>query len=162
MVPPSAQREAVAHLQVYHGMRERRACRVIDADLKSVRYRSQRGADAEIREKPRELANERRRLSYRLLHILLRWDGVMINRKKTQRLYREEGLAVRRRRSRRRAIGARAQAPVLALPSGNDTTGQQLCAGSELKNPGTMPSIIELKVWLIVTLLDPGKPTPAS
>jgi hypothetical protein len=29
----------------------------------------------------------------------------MINRKKTQRLYREEGLAVGRRRSRRRAVG---------------------------------------------------------
>ena len=41
----------------------------------------------------------------------------MINRKKTQRLYREEGLAVRRRRSRRRASGTRAPAPVLALPN---------------------------------------------
>ena len=41
----------------------------------------------------------------------------MINRKKTQRLYREEGLMVRRRRNRRRAIGARAPAPVLALPN---------------------------------------------
>ena len=41
----------------------------------------------------------------------------MINRKKTQRLYREEGLAVRRRCSRRRAVGMRALAPVLALPS---------------------------------------------
>jgi transposase InsO family protein len=41
----------------------------------------------------------------------------MINRKKTQRLYREEGLAVRRRRSRRRAVGTRAPAPVLALPN---------------------------------------------
>lgn len=39
------------------------------------------------------------------------------NRKKTQRLYKEEGLAVRRRRSRRRAVGTRAPAPVLALPN---------------------------------------------
>ena len=41
----------------------------------------------------------------------------MINRKKTRRLYREEGLAVRRRRSRRRAVGTKAPAPVLALPN---------------------------------------------
>ena len=41
----------------------------------------------------------------------------MINRKKTQRLYSEEGLAVRRRRSRRRAVGTRAPAPMLALPN---------------------------------------------
>ena len=41
----------------------------------------------------------------------------MINRKKTQRIYQEEGLGVRRRRSRRRAVGTRAPTPVLALPN---------------------------------------------
>lgn len=41
----------------------------------------------------------------------------MINRKKTERLYREEGLAVRRRRGRKRALGTRAPAPVPALPN---------------------------------------------
>src|SRR3546814_1404715 len=86
-------------------MSERRACRVIDADRKSMRYRSKRGDDAELRVKLRELAQQRRRFGYRRLHILLRRDGVTINRKKTQRLYREEGLAVRRRRNRRRAVG---------------------------------------------------------
>ncbi|WP_170004130.1 IS3 family transposase [Pseudopontixanthobacter vadosimaris] len=117
VLTPAAQREAVAHLQACHGMSERRTCRVIDADRKSVRYRSKRDDDAELREKLRELANQRRRFGYRRLHILLRREGIMINRKKTQRLYREEGLAVRRRRSRRRAVGTRAPAPVLALPN---------------------------------------------
>jgi len=98
-------------------MSERRACRVIDADRKSVRYRSTQGNDAALREKLRDLANQRRRFGYRRLHILLRREGVMINRKKTQRLYCEEGLAVRRRHSRRRAVGTRAPAPVLALPN---------------------------------------------
>ncbi len=87
VVTPAAKREAVAHLQACHGMSERRACRVIDADRKSVRYRSTRDDDAELREKLRELANQRRRFGYRRLHILLRREGVMINRKKTQRLY---------------------------------------------------------------------------
>ena len=44
-------------------------------------------------------------------------DGITINRKKTPRLYREEGLTVRRRKGRKRAVGARAPAPVLALPN---------------------------------------------
>ncbi|MFC4296413.1 IS3 family transposase, partial [Novosphingobium tardum] len=117
VLTPAAMREAVAHLQACHGMSERRACRVIDADRKSVRYRSTRDDDADLREKLRELANQRRRFGYRRLHILLRREGVMINRKKTQRIYQEEGLAVRRRRSRRRAVGTRAPAPVLALPN---------------------------------------------
>ena len=98
-------------------MSERRAGRFIDADRKSVRYRSTRDDDAGLREKLRDLANQRRRFGYRRLHILLRREGIMINRKKTQRLYKEEGLAVRRRRSRRRAVGTRAPAPVLALPN---------------------------------------------
>ncbi len=41
----------------------------------------------------------------------------MINRKKAERLYREEGLTVRRRKGRKRAVGARAPAPVPALPN---------------------------------------------
>jgi transposase InsO family protein len=82
-----------------------------------MRYRSQRDDDAELRSKLRELAQQRRRFGYRRLHILLRREGIVINRKKTQRLYCEEKLAVRRRRNRRRAIGARAPAPVLALPN---------------------------------------------
>lgn len=114
---PAAKREAVARLQAFLGMSERRACRVIGADRKSMRYRSPRDDDAEVRSKLRELAQQRRRFGYRRLHILLRREGILINRKKTQRLYREEKLAVRRRRSRRRAIGARAPAPVLALPN---------------------------------------------
>lgn len=56
-------------------MSERRACRVIDADRKSVRYQPRRPLEAELRARLRELANERRRFGYRRLHILLRREG---------------------------------------------------------------------------------------
>jgi transposase InsO family protein len=82
-----------------------------------IRYQSRRTSDAGLREKLRELAHQRRRFGYRRLHILLRREGLTINRKKTQRLYREEGLTVRRRKGRKRAVGARAPAPVPALPN---------------------------------------------
>ena len=108
MVTPAARREAVAHLRASLGVSERRACSIIGADRKSVRYRSRRDDDADLRDRLRELARERRRFGYRRLHILLRRDGIAINRKKTQRLYTEEGLTVRKRKSRRRAVGARA------------------------------------------------------
>ena len=42
---------------------------------------------------------------------------MLINRKKTQRLYREEGLTVRRRKGRKRAVGTRTRPPVMALPN---------------------------------------------
>ena len=53
------------------------------------------------------------RRGYRPLHILMRRDGIRINRKKTQRLYREQGLTMRRRKGRKCAVGARAPASVL-------------------------------------------------
>ena len=112
MLTPAAKREAVAHLRAVFGMSERRACGVIEADRTSMRYRSRRDDDGPLREKLRALAQERRRFGYRRLHIMLRRDGIMINRKKTQRLYREEALTVRRRRGRKRAVGTRAPALV--------------------------------------------------
>ncbi|MBZ6384041.1 IS3 family transposase [Sphingomonas sanguinis] len=117
MVAPAAKRQAVAHLQATLGMSERRACTVVGADRTSMRYRSCRADDGDLRSRLCELAQQRRRFGYRRLHILLRRDGITINRKKTQRLYREEGLTVRRRKGRRRAVGARAPAPVPALPN---------------------------------------------
>ena len=110
MVTPAAKREAVAHLQALLDVSERRACRVIAADRSVIRYQSRRDDDGMLREKLRELAHQRRRFGYRRLHILLRRDGIAIDRKKTQRLYREEGLTVRRRKGRKRAVGGRAPA----------------------------------------------------
>ena len=72
-----------------------------------MRYRSQRDDDADLRSKLRELAQQRRRFGYRRLHILLRREGVVINRKKTQRLYREEKLQVRRRSAATAFIASR-------------------------------------------------------
>jgi putative transposase len=98
-------------------MSERRACRLIKADRKTVRYRSRRPRDDALRGRLRELAAEQRRFGYRWLHILLRAEGHVLNRKKTQRLYREEGLTVRKRKGRKRATGMRAPILVEARPN---------------------------------------------
>ena len=47
---------------------------------------------------------ERVRWGYRRLHLLLGREGVAVNRKCVYRLYREEGLAVRRRKRKRVAV----------------------------------------------------------
>ena len=109
MVAPAAKRKAVAHLVQAHGVSERRACSLVGADRTMIRYRRRRPDDADLRERLRDLADARRRFGYRRLHVLLRREGWTVNRKKTQRLYREEGLSVRRRRGRKRAKPARAR-----------------------------------------------------
>ena len=115
MVTPAARREAAAHLGVAYEVSERRACSALGADRTSVRYRSRRPDDATARSGLRELAAVRRRFGYRRLHILLTREGIVMNHKKLRRLYREERLEVRRRGSRKRALGTRAP---MALPQG--------------------------------------------
>lgn len=107
MVRPAVKREAVAHLRNALGMSERRACLLVAADRKMIRYRSRRPPDAELRTRLRELANQRRRFGYRRLYIMLRDEGEPSGINRIYRLYREEGLTVRKRRARRKAIGTR-------------------------------------------------------
>ena len=117
-------------------MSERRACSTIKVDRKTVRYRSRRPPDDALRTRLRELAAERRRFGYRRLHVLLRREGLVQNRKRTQRLYREEGLTVRRRRGRKRATGSRAPLLLPALPNARwsiDFVHDQLVCGRRFR-----------------------------
>ncbi len=107
MVAPAAHREAAAHLRSVYGMSERRACRVLGVDRASVRYQATRPDDGDLRDRLKALAQERRRFGYRRLHVMLRREGHAVNRKRVQRIYREERLTVRRRGGRKRAKGTR-------------------------------------------------------
>jgi putative transposase len=98
------------------GLSQRRACRLVQIDPKTVR-RATRGGDEAVRARLRALAFERRRFGYRRLGILLEREGMIMNRKKLYRLYREEGLAVRRRRGRKRPTGTRAPAALPTRPN---------------------------------------------
>lgn len=86
---------------------QRRACRLVGIDPKTWRYASRRPAEEAARLRLRELAAERRRFGYRRVQILLNREGMAMNHKKLFRLYREEGLSVRRRGGRKRAMGTR-------------------------------------------------------
>jgi putative transposase len=95
MVTPERKRRAVAHLVETHGMSERRASKAISCCRMTMRYRTTRADDAVLRQRMKAIAHERRRFGYRRLHVLLKREGYLIN-KKLFRLYREEKLAVRR------------------------------------------------------------------
>jgi putative transposase len=65
-----------------------------------VRYQGVRPGDVALREWVKHLTQERRRFD-----VLLRREGHAVNRKRVQRLYREQRLTVRRRGGRKRAMG---------------------------------------------------------
>ena len=83
---------------------ERHACGLVELNRASCRYRKRRSSDDPLRTRLHELAAERRRFGYRRLHVLLRREGWTVNHKRVYRIYREEGLMVRRR-ARQRAAG---------------------------------------------------------
>jgi putative transposase len=112
-----ARREDVTHLQAGLALSERRACKIVGADRTMLRYKSVRRADTALRERLRDLAAQRRRFGYRRLFVLLRREGERSGSNRIYRLYREEGLTVRKRKAHRRAVGARAPILVAAQPN---------------------------------------------
>ena len=107
MVTPDAKRDAVVHACEVHGVSQRRACEALEVDRSSVRYRSTRAPDLELREAMKAVASERRRFGYRRIHVMLQRQGIVMNLKKLRRLYGEEKLQVRKRGGRKRALGTR-------------------------------------------------------
>src|SRR5215204_4256180 len=108
----------VQRVQAHYGLSERRACRLVGIGRSTLRYRSRpRPEEESLRRRLRELAAARPRFGYRRLHVMLRREGVIINHKRIERLYREEALAVRRRKRKRVAGDGRGRAAPPARPN---------------------------------------------
>ena len=105
MVGPRAEREAVRVVREAAGLSERRACGLIGMHRGSWRYQRRERNEGALRARLRELAAEKTEDG------MLRWR---VNHKRVYRLYREEGLAIQRRRRKR--FRAEARVP-LALPT---------------------------------------------
>lgn len=80
---------------------ERRACKATGFPRSSHRYESVRDDRAELRIRLRDLAASRVHYGYPRLYTLLRREGWKVNRKLVYRIYKEEGLQMRRKRPRR-------------------------------------------------------------
>lgn len=145
-------------LRARHNFSERRACMVTRHTRSSQRYRSQRD-DADLRERLQRLAGERRRFGYRRLAILLRREGVTPNIKRVYRVYREAGLTVRRRKSRKRAIGARSPVPRadrMNLIWSLDFLSDALADGRRIRLLGIMDQCSREGLALVVDTSLPG------
>src|SRR3970282_2222981 len=127
---------------------ERHACGLIGMHRGSWRYRPRERDDAALRTRLRELAVGRPPFGYRRLWVFRRRERTaegeprwVVNHKRVYRLYREEGLAMRRRKRKR--FRAEARVP-LALPkSANDVwtmdyTHDELASGRKFRTLNLM------------------------
>jgi len=81
----------------------------------TARYNSQLNSDSGLRERLRELAHDNSGLGYRMLCGQLRLQGWSVNHKKVYRLYREEGLQLKRKgKSRLKSEGRGMPQPATA------------------------------------------------
>jgi putative transposase len=101
VVSSQAQSSAVNHLRLQHCLSERRACELVGAHRTTHRYQRKKDSDEALRGQIKALAYKRVTFGYRRIHALLKREGIVVNHKKVYRLYREEGLARRRRRGKK-------------------------------------------------------------
>ena len=76
-----------------------------------VRYRSRRSNSGPLRARIEEISAVKRRYGYRRVYLRLRREGWQVNRKRVYRIYRDAGLAVRRRKRKRIGLFERKPLP---------------------------------------------------
>ena len=92
----------MADTQRCYRVSQRRACSVLALARSVVRYQSLADPQLPLRSRLRELAMARIGYGYRRLHVLLGREGWAVNHKRVYRLYRQDGLGMRKRVPRRR------------------------------------------------------------
>ena len=123
----SQRRDAVHRAMAAAAISERRACRFTGVARATMRYHTLRD-DTALRERLESLAIEKPRWGYRRLHWRLEREGVHVNHKRVQRVYRAAGLHVRRCKSEvDRGAGAH---PKRCASGHRVLEGPQRCANS--------------------------------
>ena len=106
MVGPAAKRRVVNDLTQRGVCSERRGCAVSGAHRSTVRRVKRVPCDEPLlRKRIRVLARKHLRYGYRRIAVELRKEGWHVNVKRVHRLWKEEGLRVKRKPRKRRALG---------------------------------------------------------
>lgn len=94
------------YLRDRYRVSERQACQVLQVPRATYRYRSCADPRTELRMRIRELARARVRYGYRRIGVLLNREGWKVGRYLVYRLYKEEGLTLKKRPARRKGTAA--------------------------------------------------------
>ena len=96
------------HMIERHGLSQRRACALVSVSRTVLSYDPKpNDLNDRLRQRLKELAEKHRRYGHIRLYVLVRREGFVVNHKRTERIYRAEGLSLRIRRRRKFAAVVR-------------------------------------------------------
>ena len=99
-------RRAVSYLKEAHEMSERHACDLVGIARSTLRYRAVSAKDeAELTKVIRDYAYRHPQYGYRLITGLMQADGIDVNHKRVERIWRREGLQQPKRIAYKRRYG---------------------------------------------------------
>ena len=98
---PAQRRGVVAYLQSAHALSQRRACQLARLSRKAANHRPDTTKDAALIKRLKALGEQYPRYGYLMMHALLKREGLVVNRKRTYRLYSELGMQVLTKRRKK-------------------------------------------------------------
>ena len=101
----------------HFGQSQRRSCEIVKIYRSSYNYKHRRRNDSKERSRIKQLSQENRRWGCETIHNRLRLEGITINHKKTELIYREEKLMLDIRKRRKTASSIRVKLPIPAKPN---------------------------------------------
>ena len=118
MVKPKAKREVVKFVKEAFGHSNRQSCFLIGLWRSTQKYKvKDPNKDVAIKSRMKELAKDNPKWGCPMIHDVLKREGLVINIKRTERIYyREEKLSLRKRPRRRKAYHTRLELPETSRP----------------------------------------------
>ena len=87
------------------GLSERKSCVLVNISVSAYRYQPKRYNDDVLCHRLRELAGQRKRLGSPRLHLMLKRENLVVNHKRTERIYREGGFGTTEETKKKRCRG---------------------------------------------------------
>ena len=101
MVTPAERKPIAECLIQSYQFSQRKACDLAGISRTGFRYQPKASGDESLRQRLKALASQYPRYGYLLLHNLLKQEGLVVNKKRTYRLYTNEGLQVRTKKRKK-------------------------------------------------------------
>jgi len=117
VVRPEAQKLSSKFLVEKFSVSERRTSRVLGLNRSTLNYKTKPSRDGPLRERMKQLATKHRRFGLPRIHFLLRREGSVMAKSRTERIYRLLGLQLKKRRRKKYGPVVRVPFETAALPN---------------------------------------------